>query len=140
MCPPLQPRRGKLLISLCRKRLQINTGGQGPGTSNQVEAVMIRKFGFPAAVLGVVLALAAPIASFARDRNDNGRVNDRSSYNASYYDNDRVQYDQHAQQVWNVQRDVRERQDWERNDSQRMQGIRSRGPFSNRYAVEHDWR
>ena len=101
---------------------------------------MIRKFGFPAAVLGVVLALAAPIASFARDRNDNGRVNDRSSYNASYYDNDRVQYDQHAQQVWNVQRDVQERQNWERSDSQRMQGIRSRGPFSNRYAVEHDWR
>ena len=101
---------------------------------------MIRKFGFPAVVLGTVLALAAPIAGLAKDRDGNGRANGRYSYNASYYDNDRVQYDEHAQQVWNVQRDARERQDWGRSDSQRVQGIRGRGLFSNRYAVEHDRR
>jgi hypothetical protein len=105
---------------------------------------MLRKFGFPAVVLGTVLALAAPIAGLARDRNDYGRDNTRYSYNAApnneYRDNDRVQYDEHAQQVWNVQRDVRERQDWDRDDSQQMQGIRGRSPFSNRYAVEHDRR
>jgi hypothetical protein len=115
--------------------LQIYTGRYGPGTSNQVEAVMLRKFGFPAVVLGTVLALAAPIAGLAKDRNDYGRDNGRSSYNASYRDNERVQYDQRDQRGWNVQR-----RDWDRNDVQREQGIRSRGTFSNRYAVEQDCR
>ena len=101
---------------------------------------MLRKFGFPAVVLGTVLALAAPIAGLAKDRNDDGRDNGRSSYNASYRDNERVQYNQRDQQGWDVRRDVRERRDWGRNDVQREQGIRSRGPFSNRYAVEQDCR
>jgi len=101
---------------------------------------MLRKFGFPAVVLGTVLALAAPIAGLAKDRNDYGRDNGRSSHNASYRDNERVQYNQHDQQGWNVRRDVRERRDWDRNDIQREQGIRSRGLFSNRYAVEQDCR
>ena len=105
---------------------------------------MLRKFGFPAVVLGTVLALAAPIAGLAGDRNDYGRDNARYSYNAApnyeYRDNDRVQYNEHAQEVWDVQRDVRERRDWDRYDTQRQQGIRSRGLFSNRYAVENDCR
>ena len=101
---------------------------------------MLRKFGFPAIVLGTVLALAAPIAGLAKNRDDNGRADARYSYNASYYDNDRARYDEHAQQVWNVQRDARERQASGRDDTQREQGIRSRGLFSNRYAVEHDGR
>jgi hypothetical protein len=119
--------------------LQIYTGKYGQGTSNQVEAVMLRKFGFPAVVLGTVLALAAPIAGLAKDRDDYGRDNGRS-YNASFRDNDRVQYDQRDQRGWNVQRDVRKRRDWDRNDFQSERGIRSRGPFSNRYAVEQDCR
>jgi hypothetical protein len=105
---------------------------------------MLRKFGFPAVFLGTVLALAAPIAGLARDRNDYGRDNGSYSYNGApnneYRDNDRAQYDQHAQPVWNVQGDAQERGDWDRGYTQREQGIRSRAPFSNRYAVEHDRR
>ena len=70
---------------------------------------MLRKFGFPAVVFGAVLALAAPVAGLAKDRNDYGRDNGSYSYNQSYRGNDRAQYDEHAQEVWNVQRDVRER-------------------------------
>jgi len=96
---------------------------------------MIRKFGFPAVVLGTVLALAAPIAGLAKDRDDYGRDNGRS-YSSSFRDHERVQYNQRDQRGWNV----RERRDWDRNDIQRERGIRSRGPFSNRYAVEQDCR
>jgi hypothetical protein len=105
---------------------------------------MLRKFGFPAVVFGTVLALAAPIAGLAKDRNDHGRDNGHYSYNAptynQYRNDEQAQYDQRAQQVWNVERDARERQYWDREDTQRAQGIRSRGLFSNRYAVENNCR
>ena len=102
---------------------------------------MLRKFGFPAVVFGAVLALAAPVAGLAKDRDDCNRDNGRYSHNVptynDYRDDEYAQYNDHAREVWNVERDLREREYWDRVDSQGQQGIRGRGPFSNRYAVEH---